>query len=183
MSKIGQKPVIIEDGIQIVINGQVIKVTGKEGNLEINVPPMLNLVQEDKQLLVTRKNDNKVSKANHGLYRSLIQNAVSGVNKVWEKRLEIVGTGFRVKPLGAGISLEIGFSHPVVFQPTEGIKFAIEGTNKIIVSGIDKQLVGQVAYQIKSARKPDPYKGKGLRYEGEVIKLKAGKKAKTAGAK
>jgi large subunit ribosomal protein L6 len=183
MSKIGQKPVSLDGMTQIELNEGSIKVTGKDCTLTLSVPYIIAIEKTEKELLIGRKNDSKSAKALHGLTRSLVQNAVTGVNKPWEKRLEVVGTGYRVKMQGADIVLEVGYSHPIIFKPIEGIHLSIEGNNKIIVKGIDKQKVGEVAYQIKVSKKPDPYKGKGVRYEGEHIKLKAGKKAKTAGAK
>lgn len=179
MSKIGAKSINIEQGTQIEIQEQKIKVTGKEGFLEIEIPKNIKVEQKEANLIVSRKDDRNM--AIHGLIRSLIQNAVTGVNKPWQKRLDVVGTGYRVKLQGADIVFEVGYSHPVIFKPTEGVKFEVEGNNKVTVSGINKQLVGQVAAQMRKIKKPDPYKGKGVRYEGEVIKLKAGKKAKTAG--
>ncbi|HLL60161.1 MAG TPA: 50S ribosomal protein L6 [Candidatus Nitrosocosmicus sp.] len=183
MSKIGERPITIESDVQIDLQDEHIKVTGKEGSLEVNVPSSIKIEKNEGSLLIKRKDDSKHNKAMHGLIRSLIQNAVTGVNKTWQKRLEVVGTGYRVKAVGTDLSFEVGYSHPVVFKNVEGIKLVVEGNNKVVVSGIDRQLVGQVAAQIKAIKKPDPYKGKGMRYEGEVIKLKAGKKAKTAGAK
>src|SRR3989344_5586731 len=128
------------------------------------------------------KKELKKVKALHGLYRTLISNAMQGVVTPWQKRLEIVGTGYNAKMQGEDLALKVGYSHPIVFKKVTGIKFQVDGNNIIIISGVDKQLVGQVAHQIKTNKKPDPYKGKGIRYEGERLKLKPGKKAKTAGA-
>lgn len=181
MSKIGQKSITVAPGTQIAIDDKKVTVTGSGGVLEVAIPRSITVEQQGDNLLVKRENDSKDSKALHGLVRSLIQNAVTGVSKSWEKKLEVVGTGFKVKMQGADLLFDIGYSHSVTFKKVEGITYLVDGNNKVTVSGRDKQLVGQIAYQIKSIRKPDPYKGKGIRYEGEVVKLKAGKKAKTAG--
>lgn len=183
MSKIGEKSIPVESGTQVTINDKKVTVTGKGGTLDVVIPRSITVEQLDTNVLVKRANDSKDSKALHGLVRSLIQNAVTGVTKSWEKKLEVVGTGFKVKMQGEDLLFDIGYSHSVTFKKVDGITFVVDGTNKVNVSGIDKQLVGQIAHQIKSIRKPDPYKGKGIRYAGEVVKLKAGKKAKTAGGK
>jgi len=179
MSKIGQQPITVSPSVNIEINDKTIVVKGQKGEISIAVPHFLDVTREADILTVTRKNDSKRQKASHGLYRSLIANAVFGVEKEWEKQIEVVGTGFNVKPQGSGIVLKLGLSHVIDFQPPKEVKITVEGNNIITVSGADKQQVGEVAQQIKSIKKPDPYKGKGLRYKGEVIKLKPGKKAKT----
>jgi large subunit ribosomal protein L6 len=178
MSKIGQKPVSIPSSVQLTVNGRTVQVKGAKGELTFTVPHSLSIVQEGDTFLVKRANENKRVKALHGLYRSLIANAVHGVEKGWEKKLEIVGTGFNVKMQGVDLAFKIGYSHPVVFKSLPGIQFQVEGNNKVIVNGIDKHLVGQTAHQIKMIREPDAYKGKGIRYEGEVVRIKPGKKAK-----
>lgn len=183
MSKIGEKLITINDQVTVDVQKDHVSVAGKEGKLDIQLPYSIGVEKKDNTISVKRFNETKMSKSLHGLMRSLIQNAIMGVSTPWQKRLEVVGTGFRVKMQGVDISLEVGFSHSILFKKIDGITLALEGANKIIISGVDKQLVGQVAYQIKALKKPDPYKGKGIRYEGEHIKLKAGKKAKTAGAK
>jgi len=182
MSKIGQKPIDISSGVSIQINDGVISVKGAKGEWKGILPRVLLLNNKDGQWIVSRKNENKTSKSLHGLYRTLINNAVIGVVTPWQKRLEVVGTGFNVKAQGNDLIFKVGYSHTVVFQSVPGITYQVEGNNKIIVSGLDKQLVGQVAFQIKSIRKPDVYKGKGVRYEGEILRIKPGKKAKAAGA-
>ncbi len=182
MSKIGEKKIKVETGATVEIQGNSVNVKGAKGELKIEVPMVLKVVQEGDTLSVTRVRDDKKTKSLHGLFRSLIANAVQGVQKPWEKKLEVVGTGFNVKMDGQGLALKIGFSHPVVFPSREGATYTVEGTNLITVSGVDKQLVGEVAHLIKILRKPDPYKGKGIRYAGEYLKLKPGKKAKAAGA-
>jgi large subunit ribosomal protein L6 len=183
MSKIGEKSIPVESGTQVTLADAKVIVVGNGGTLEVALPKTITVEQADGSLFIKRVNDSKDNKALHGLIRSLIQNAVIGVSKAWEKKLEVVGTGFKVKMQGADLLFDIGYSHSVTFKKVDGITFIVDGTNKVTVSGIDKQLVGQVAHQIKTIRKPDPYKGKGIRYAGEVIKLKAGKKAKTAGGK
>jgi len=178
MSKIGQKPIQVPASVQVEVNGDHVMVRGSKGQVEYTLPKFIKLKRENDILLVERNNDTKKQKASHGLYRSLIANAVTGVDTGWTKRLEVVGTGFNVKMQGAGISLKVGFSHQVNFNTIPGIQLSTEGNNIIIVSGADKQLVGQVEYQIKLLRKPDIYKGKGIRYEGERVRIKPGKKAK-----
>lgn len=182
MSKIGQKPINIGLGVNLQINEGLISVKGPKGEWKGTLPRVLELKNKDKQWIVSRKNENKTSKSLHGLYRTLINNAIIGVETPWQKRLEVVGTGFNVKLQGNDLVFKVGYSHSVVFQSVPGITLQVEGSNKIIVSGSDKQLVGQIAFQIKCIRKPDVYKGKGIRYEGEVLRIKPGKKAKAAGA-
>lgn len=179
MSKIGQQSITVSPSVNIEITDKTIVVKGQKGQMSITVPHFLAIARDGDILTVTRQNDSKRQKASHGLYRSLIANAVFGVEKEWEKQIEVVGTGFNVKPQGSGIVLKLGLSHVIDFQPPKEVKITVEGNNIIIVSGADKQQVGEVAQQIKSIKKSDPYKGKGLRYKGEVIKLKPGKKAKT----
>ncbi|NCO88441.1 50S ribosomal protein L6 [Candidatus Roizmanbacteria bacterium CG2_30_33_16] len=182
MSKIGQKPISISAGVNLQINEGLINVKGPKGEWNGILPRVLELKNKDNQWTVSRKNENKTSKSLHGLYRTLINNAIVGVEKPWQKRLEVVGTGFNVKVQGNDIVFKVGYSHPVVFKSVSGVTLQVEGNNKVIISGADKQLVGQVAFQIKCIRKPDVYKGKGIRYEGEVLRIKPGKKAKAAGA-
>lgn len=182
MSKIGTKPINIDSTTQLTISDVMVEVKGPGGTIIINVPKGISLKRDGDMVNVVRVNDTPAMKALHGTIRSLVQNAVTGVSKMWERRLEIVGTGFKVRMDGENLHFDLGFSHPVVFQKIQGVTYSVEGGNKVKVSGIDKQLVGQVAHKIKSIKKPDPYKGKGIRYEGEKIKLKPGKKAKTAGA-
>ena len=176
MSKIGEMPITIPAEVQVEKTGDSCVVKGKEGELKIVVPNNLKVEIEGQTLMVKAQRDDKKTKAMHGLYRSLIANAISGVQKPWEKRLEIVGTGFSVQLQGEKLVLKVGYSHQVDFLQVPGVKFQIEDNNKIIVSGIDKQLVGQVAQRIKSIRKPDVYKGKGIKYEGEKLRIKPGKK-------
>lgn len=178
MSKIGQKAIALSPSVQIEIQDRKVTVKGMKDSLSFVLPKFLSAEKKENTLSIRRAKDSSYQKAAHGLFRSLIANAVTGIEKPWSKRLEVVGTGFNVKIQGTGIVLKVGFSHPVVYQPPAGIQLATE-ENVIIVSGGDKQLVGQVAYQIKSIRKPDVYKGKGIRYQGERIRIKPGKKVKT----
>ncbi|OGK56040.1 50S ribosomal protein L6 [Candidatus Roizmanbacteria bacterium RIFCSPLOWO2_02_FULL_38_10] len=181
MSKIGEMPVNIGES-EVTIEGQHLTIKGPEGVLKLDVSKGISIEKQDETIVLKRNISDKKTKALHGLYRALIANAVIGVVKPWEKKLEIVGTGYRVKLQGEDLLFEVGYSHSVVFKKVAGIKFSVEGNNKVTVSGPDRQLVGQQAQKIKDIKHPDPYKGKGIRYEGERIKLKPGKKAKTAGA-
>lgn len=180
MSKIGEKPITIPDGITIKLEKKKIEVAGGAGVVVISIPEDLEAAQKDHTLFVKRKSNRAPVRAQHGLVRSLIQNAVVGTVKPWEKRLEVVGTGYRVKLQQEDLVFEVGYSHSVVFKKAAGVSFMVEGTNKVIVRGVDKQRVGEIAEKIKHIKKPDPYKGKGIRYEGQELKLRPGKKAKTA---
>ncbi|MBI2641256.1 50S ribosomal protein L6 [Candidatus Roizmanbacteria bacterium] len=182
MSKIGEKSIQIPKSIQVDISQNSVKVKGKEGEISHTLPEVLKVQKEGEALMVKRSNNEKKTKSLHGLFRELLSNAVKGVESPWEKKLEVVGTGFNVKLQGEDLVFKVGFSHPVTFKKVSGTKFKVEGNNKVLVSGIDKQLVGQVAYQIKMLKKPDAYKGKGIRYLGEKIRIKPGKKAKTVTA-
>lgn len=176
MSKIGEAPITLPQDVQVEISGQTCTVKGREGELKITLPSSLKVEIVDQKISVGKKQDDKKTKALHGLYRKLIANAVDGVQKPWEKRLEVVGTGYNVQPQGENLVLKLGYSHPVIFAATPGIKYKVEENNKIVVSGIDRQLVGQVAQRIKAIKKPDAYKGKGIKYEGEQLRIKPGKK-------
>lgn len=180
MSKVGQKPIAIPSGVQLEVSGQTVTVKGAKGQLSYVLPKELTAVKEGDTVVVSRATDEKYQKTVHGLFRNIIANATQGVTSGWTKRLEIVGTGFNVKMQGQSLALKLGYSHPVIVQPVPGIQFSTEGNTIIIVSGFDKQLVGQIAHQIKTVRTPDAYKGKGIRYEGEHIRIKPGKKAKAA---
>jgi large subunit ribosomal protein L6 len=183
MSKIGEKPIIVNPTINIEIKEEKLKVNGPKGEKEIIVHPDLNVVLENNRLLVKRNKENKKTKALHGLYRQLISNALNGVEKLWEKRLEIVGTGYNAKMQGEDLVLKLGYSHPVIFKKRPDVNYQVVGNNQIVVSGSDKQLVGEVAYQIKMLKKPDAYKGKGIRFFGEKLRIKPGKKAKATTGK
>lgn len=174
MSRIGKLPIQIPTGVTITVDGDVINVTGPKGTLSQQVLPHVNLAIEDNVLTVTRKSEEKIAKAQHGLMRALINNMVIGVTKGFEKKLEINGVGFRVNGGGQAINLTLGFSHPVEYKAMEGVSLTVE-KNTITVSGINKQKVGQVAAEIRALKKPEPYKGKGIKYVDEVILRKAGK--------
>ncbi len=176
MSKIGEVPITLPPEVQFEIAGRVCTIKGKEGELKITFPSSLTVEVIDKSVSVKKKHDDKQTRALHGLYRNLIANAITGVQKPWEKRLEVVGTGFNVQLQGEDLVLKLGYSHPVNFNHVPGIKLQIQDNNKIVVSGVDKQLVGQVAHLIKAIKKPDVYKGKGIKYEGEKLRIKPGKK-------
>lgn len=178
MSLIGSKPVALTSDTTVSIERNTITVKGPKGELSQSLPlDTLKIQVSEDKVEVTRKNEEKQTKAYHGLVRSIINNMVEGVTKGFSKKLELVGTGYRVKKQGNSLSFSLGFSHPIEFPIPEGINLDLEGNNVVIVSGIDKQQVGQIAAEIRSLRKPEPYKGKGIRYEGEVVRRKAGKTA------
>jgi len=178
MSRIGRQPVAIPAGVTATIDGRSITVTGPKGSLSMTIAEPIIVEQEDGTLVVTRPNDERDAKSRHGLTRTLVANMVSGVTTGYEKGLEVVGTGYRVAAKGTDLELLLGFSHPVVVKAPEGISFVVESPVKFKVVGIDKQKVGEVAANIRKIRKPEPYKGKGVRYEGEVVRRKAGKAGK-----
>ena len=178
MSRIGKEPISIQSDVQVSIEGRSVGVTGPKGSLDLDLPGEINVRQEDGVVLVERPNDERKNKALHGLTRSLINNMVIGVSEGFKKELEIVGVGYRAAISGDGLELQLGFSHPVKVKAPDGITFDVPEPTQIIVSGINKEVVGQVAADIRSYRKPEPYKGKGIRYAGEYVARKAGKAAK-----
>ncbi len=178
MSKIGEKAIEIPQSVVVEVKNDHILIKGKEGEINYNLPEGLLVFREKNTVIIKRKFDDKKTRALHGLYRSLIANAILGVEKPWEKQLELVGTGYNVKLQGEDLVFKLGYSHPVVFKKLPGIKYKVEGNNKVIVIGADKQLVGQTAYQIKIIKKPDVYKGKGIKYKDEKLRIKPGKKVK-----
>ena len=178
MSRIGRIPIEIKDNITIDISDETISVKGPKGDLSIANSPRVKIEQKDNNIYVTRKTDQKEDKAFHGLYRSLINNMVIGVTEGFYKDLEIRGIGYRVAIDNNDLVINVGYSHSVTVKKVEGINFSIIDNNFIKVEGIDKQLVGQVAANIRNIRKPEPYKGKGIRYKDEVVIKKAGKTAK-----
>jgi large subunit ribosomal protein L6 len=178
MSRIGRLPIQIPAGVDVKVDASVVTVKGPKGELTISVASPIEVKVEDGQILVTRPNDERESRSLHGLTRTLIANDIIGVTEGYTKGLEVVGTGYRVAAKGSSLELALGFSHPVTVEPPAGISFAVEGNNKIIVSGISKQAVGEAAANIRKIRKPEPYKGKGVRYAGEVVRRKAGKAGK-----
>jgi large subunit ribosomal protein L6 len=178
MSRIGRLPVPIPSGVDVAIDGQAVTVRGPKGTLALSVAEPIVVVQEDSIIRVTRPSDEGKVRALHGLSRTLIANMVTGVTTGFSKTLEIVGVGYRVQAKGATLEFSLGFSHPVVVTPPEGITFRVETPTRFVVEGIDKQLVGETAARIRKLRKPDPYKAKGVRYQGEVIRRKVGKAGK-----
>ena len=179
MSRIGRVPVPVPTGVDVTIDGAVVTVKGPKGTLTHTVPSPIEVARDDEgALVVTRPNDERASRSLHGLTRTLLANLVTGVTEGYTKRLEIVGTGYRVTAKGDTLEFALGFSHPVPVPAPEGITFRVEAPTRFVVEGIDKQQVGEVAAKIRKLRKPDPYKGKGVRYEGEQIKLKVGKTGK-----
>ena len=179
MSRIGKLPVVIPAGVKInLAEGNLLTVEGPKGKLSRKLSPDMNIAQEDGQLTITRPNDLKRFKALHGLTRTLVNNMVVGVTQGFEKKLEINGTGYRAAKNGNTLNLTLGYSHPIDMIDPEGVTTAVEGNNKITVSGIDKEKVGQHAANIRSKREPEPYKGKGIKYENEYIRRKAGKAGK-----
>ncbi|MBV7363466.1 50S ribosomal protein L6 [Actinomycetaceae bacterium TAE3-ERU4] len=178
MSRIGRLPVSVPASVEINLDGSEITVKGPKGQLNHTIPAPIEVSIEGSELLVKRPNDERKSRSLHGLTRTLIQNMVIGVTDGFEKKLEIVGTGYRVVAKGKDIEFALGFSHPVPVVAPEGIEFKVEGPTKLTVAGIDKQLVGEVAANIRKIRKPEPYKGKGVRYAGEQVRRKVGKAGK-----
>ncbi len=171
-------PIDIPGGVEVTIDGQAVSVKGPKGELSLTVASPIEVAIEDNQVVVTRPDDERASRSLHGLTRTLIANQIIGVTQGYSKGLEVVGTGYRVQAKGEGVEFALGFSHPVTVNPPAGITFTVEGNNKLTVSGIDKQAVGEVAANIRKIRKPEPYKGKGVRYAGEVVRRKAGKAGK-----
>jgi large subunit ribosomal protein L6 len=178
MSRIGRLPIDIPAGVDVVVDGRDVSVKGPKGQLALTVAQPITVAIEDGRVVVTRPDDERVSRSLHGLTRSLIANNIQGVTQGYSKSLDVVGTGYRVQARGANVEFALGFSHPVVVEPPAGITFTVEGNNRLTVSGIDKQAVGETAANIRKIRKPEPYKGKGVRYTGEVVRRKAGKAGK-----
>jgi large subunit ribosomal protein L6 len=178
MSRIGRIPIDIPGGVTVAVDGQNVKVTGPKGELSLVVAAPITVAIEENQVLVTRPDDERNSRSLHGLTRTLISNQIVGVTQGYSKGLEVVGTGYRVAAEGSSVVFALGYSHPITVAPPAGITFTVEGNNKLTVSGIDKQAVGEVAANIRKLRKPEPYKGKGVRYAGEVVRRKAGKAGK-----
>jgi large subunit ribosomal protein L6 len=190
MSRIGRTPIVVPPKVQVNWTEEnLLTVKGPKGELSYKVDPDMSLKLEDGQLLVSRPSDDKVQKAKHGLYRTLINNMVVGVTTGYTKQLEIHGVGYRAAKVGNNLVIQVGYSHPVEVQPPAGISFTVDGVDaatkatKLSVIGIDKQLVGEVAATIRHIRKPEPYKGKGIRYAGEKVRRKAGKAGKVGGKK
>ncbi|MEY2989580.1 MAG: 50S ribosomal protein L6 [Candidatus Nanopelagicales bacterium] len=178
MSRIGKLPIPVPSGVTATIQGQSVTIAGPKGTLSLDVAEPITVKEEDGSLVVSRPNDEAQAKALHGLTRTLVSNMVTGVTEGYTKTLELVGTGYRVTAKGQDLEFALGFSHPITVKAPDGISFAVENPNKFSVLGIDKQLVGETAANIRKLRKPEPYKGKGVRYENEVIRRKAGKAGK-----
>ena len=178
MSRIGKEPISVPANVEVSIDGQRIGVKGPKGELSQTVSELISVTLEDNVITVTRPDNERESRSLHGLTRSLINNTIIGVTEGFSKTLEIVGTGYRVQAKGQNIELSLGYSHTIPVEAPEGITFTVEGNNKLTVSGIDKQKVGQVAANIRKLRAPEPYKGKGVRYAGEHIRRKVGKAGK-----
>jgi large subunit ribosomal protein L6 len=178
MSRIGKRPIPIPAKVSITIDGQQVQVKGPRGELSRTLPSGVTVVQEGDTILVQRQDDSRLARERHGLCRTLVANMVEGVASGYQKRLEIQGIGYRAQVQGRNLNLSLGYSHPVVFEPPTGIEFAVENNTNVIVSGIDKELVGNMAARIRASRPPEPYKGKGVRYAGEYIRRKAGKAGK-----
>ncbi len=178
MSRIGKLPIPVPSGVDVTVDGRAVTVTGPKGTLSHTLAEPITVEREDGHLLVKRPDDERLSKSLHGLSRTLLANMVVGVTDGYRKTLEIVGTGYRVAARGADLEFSLGFSHPVVVTAPEGITFTVEAPTRFVVSGIDKQKVGEVAANIRKLRKPEPYKGKGVRYQGENVRRKSGKAGK-----
>ncbi|MBB5154765.1 50S ribosomal protein L6 [Saccharopolyspora phatthalungensis] len=179
MSRIGKLPITVPSGVEVTIDGPAVTVKGPKGSLHHQVAePIAVERDEDGSILVKRPDDERESRSLHGLTRTLVNNMVIGVSQGYQKDLEIHGVGYRVLQKGSNLEFALGYSHPIVIEPPEGIQFAVDGPTKLSVKGIDKQLVGEIAARIRKLRKPDPYKGKGVRYAGEIIRRKVGKTGK-----
>jgi large subunit ribosomal protein L6 len=177
MSRIGKKPIVVPDGVTVSLGPGRVTVNGPKGELDQDVSTRMRIAEEDGTLTVTRPTDRGPDRALHGLTRSLIANMVAGVTDGFERRLEIQGVGYRAKLAGKALELNVGYSHPITVQAPDGIEFEVPQPTQIVVRGIDKQLVGETAARIRRVRPPEPYKGKGIRYEGEQIRRKVGKRA------
>jgi large subunit ribosomal protein L6 len=175
MSRIGKRPIPIPDKVTVTIDGRTITVKGSKGELKRTLPEGVTLKQEDGQILVERINESRMARERHGLCRTLVANMVEGVSQGYERKLEIQGVGYRAAVQGANLNLNMGYSHPVLIEPPAGIAFVVEGNTNVTVSGIDKELVGNTAAKVRAVRPPEPYKGKGIRYQGEKVRRKVGK--------
>ena len=178
MSRIGKQPVTVPAGVDVKIDGHVVTVKGAKGELTREFNPMMTIKQEGNEIIVTRPDDSREARSLHGLTRTLIHNMVIGVSEGYSKKLELVGVGYRAALKGKNLEMQLGYSHPVVVEPPEGIEFEVPTQTEILVKGISKERVGQVAADVRKWRAPEPYKGKGIRYSGERIRRKLGKAAK-----
>ncbi|HEX2026897.1 MAG TPA: 50S ribosomal protein L6 [Nitriliruptorales bacterium] len=177
MSRIGKYPVPLPDGVSVEIDGRTVTVRGPKGELVRTMPSGVSIELDDGAVAVTRDSDHRTSRERHGLVRTLIANMVEGVTNGYSRSLELVGIGYRATARGRDLELQVGYSHPVVVEAPDGIELQVPAPTRIVVSGIDKVLVGQTAADIRKVREPEPYKGKGIRYEGEQVRRKAGKAA------
>ena len=179
MSRIGKQPIAVPAGVEVTIDGTTVSVKGAKGELSRTLPEMMIISREGDEILVERPDDSREAKSLHGLTRTLVSNMVEGVSTGFKKKLELVGVGYRAALKGTDLEMQLGFSHPVLIKAPEGITFEVPSQTEIIVSGPSKEAVGQVAANIRKWRKPEPYKGKGIRYEGERVRRKLGKAAKS----
>jgi large subunit ribosomal protein L6 len=175
MSRIGKRPIPVPAKVTVTIEGQTVTVKGPKGDLSRTLPPEVEILLEGETVLVNRRNESRAARQRHGLCRTLIANMVEGVSTGFSRKLEIQGVGYRAAVQGKILNLAMGFSHPVNIDPPEGITFLVEGTTNVTVSGIDKEIVGNTAARIRAVRPPEPYKGKGIRYAGEIVRRKVGK--------
>lgn len=182
MSRIGRKPIAVPQGVEVKIDGNNVTVKGPKGTLHSTINPVITVKQEGDEIIVTRPNDGKQARSLHGLSRTLVANMVQGVTEGYKKELEIHGIGYRAAKQGKDLVMNLGYSHQVIMPEIEGITIEVPEATKIVVNGIDKQAVGQFAAEIREKRRPEPYKGKGIRYVGEYVKQKEGKAGKGSGA-
>jgi large subunit ribosomal protein L6 len=178
MSRIGKRPITLPSKVTVAVDGQFVTVNGPKGQLSRTLPNEVGVVQEGETLVVARQNESRAARQRHGLCRTLVANMVEGVSNGFQRRLEIQGVGYRAQVQGSNLVLNVGYSHQVHIEPPEGVQLAVENNTNIIVSGIDKEIVGNTAARIRAVRPPEPYKGKGIRYAGEVVRRKAGKAGK-----
>jgi large subunit ribosomal protein L6 len=178
MSRIGKRPIPIPDKVTVTIQGQTVSVKGPKGELSREFPPEIQFSQADGALSVERRDDSRKARERHGLCRTLAANMIDGVSQGFQRRLEIQGVGYRAQAQGNNLTLNVGYSNPVQIEAPEGIQFAVETNTNVIVSGIDKEIVGNTAARVRAVRPPEPYKGKGIRYQGEFVRRKAGKAGK-----
>ncbi|MBR5259618.1 MAG: 50S ribosomal protein L6 [Eggerthellaceae bacterium] len=178
MSRIGKMPIAVPAGVEVIIDGSTVTVKGPKGELTRTFQPVITIAQEGAEILVTRPDDSRTSRSFHGLTRTLLANMIEGVSKGYSKKLQMVGVGYRAALKGKDLEMQLGYSHPVFVEAPAGITFEVPNQTEIIVSGPNKEQVGQIAADIRKWRKPEPYKGKGIRYEGEVVRRKAGKAGK-----
>jgi large subunit ribosomal protein L6 len=178
MSRIGKRPISIPSKVTVAINGQAVTVKGPKGELSRVLPEEVEVLQEGETILVKRRGESRPARQRHGLSRTLVANMVEGVSQGFQRRLEIIGVGYRAQVQGKNLILNVGYSNPVQIAPPDGIQMAVENNTNVVVTGIDKEVVGNTAARIRAVRPPEPYKGKGIRYAGEVVKRKAGKAGK-----